>query len=834
MRCTWFTQIISTSRAVAVLRPGNVGLRPPLLRQNIKKSPNIFIPLRKPWLSHSYSSSTATSSESHSIETSPLISFKEDPSDNVSPLTPAQMSRAAWQAAHALVREGDISAAILVLHSARLSQVSDMESWCPKNGQVSDMFPKPVSPRLCGHAIIHDLLRRGLQQKAFRLAQNLLDDGVKLHRKTLETVVEGVLHSSGRLPTAKAEFLTRMKIILAKGQCIDTNRLASMSAHPGTRCAIQIMENARRRNHERTENMFSAVIKACLLQGELLAATLLFATMVKEWTLRDALSKREDSDATRNLAGTTLQQESGRRRPKVPDTNLMISILSSIMDVLGRKGKHAADDLFEVSFQEALQALAHLGWLLDWRQFIWGEAGGLIRALYSCPTVENLVFVFDLEENGFKRVKASDYFRHVLKRLIKDPPHGSPTSNDPSANWHFGSPRQPVENAHLTEHIFSAITRTIPAPSHSPLHQVNESLEAKAPLKADSFTINSYIAHLVATGRVELVSKLVFRLLPELHVVDHPSWGSATPEEIKQYRWESRTDCIRRVVSYGPYFIVSLLSALRKAGQTGLVERVWMLGKEAERASWVPGFCEGTEPWLLPVHAYTVMISCYADEVEKRWWKRLPLTEEEHKWVPRRNSKVRGWARFILSSRRREKTHRFSAGKIGGVTIYKAMMSGIRSVYDDLLRLQNGRHHFPELPKPDLRFFNAMLRITTRHPKMMPRNPYTPPSHWKQHLRFANWIYARFGSPRQYPNAMIETVVEDMLEAGYQIPLGMQYLLVGRSPRHFGGYQATAGVMHGKRRYKFHAFQLPAQKSKGLLLRRKFTLRRHHRTSKVK
>ncbi|ESK93123.1 proteophosphoglycan 5 [Moniliophthora roreri MCA 2997] len=821
------------------------------------------------------------------------------------------MSRAAWQAAHALVREGDISAAILVLHSARLSQVSDMESWCPKNGQVSDMFPKPVSPRLCGHAIIHDLLRRGLQQKAFRLAQNLLDDGVKLHRKTLETVVEGVLHSSGRLPTAKAEFLTRMKIILAKGQCIDTNRLASMSAHPGTRCAIQIMENARRRNHERTENMFSAVIKACLLQGELLAATLLFATMVKEWTLRDALSKREDSDATRNLAGTTLQQESGRRRPKVPDTNLMISILSSIMDVLGRKGKHAADDLFEVSFQEALQALAHLGWLLDWRQFIWGEAGGLIRALYSCPTVENLVFVFDLEENGFKRVKASDYFRHVLKRLIKDPPHGSPTSNDPSANWHFGSPRQPVgtrsrmpplcrhscnallhfalhrqksqqlaskvlaymkhihiapdivtlniliaagtrlrdpaisesalsalrvdpENAHLTEHIFSAITRTIPAPSHSPLHQVNESLEAKAPLKADSFTINSYIAHLVATGRVELVSKLVFRLLPELHVVDHPSWGSATPEEIKQYRWESRTDCIRRVVSYGPYFIVSLLSALRKAGQTGLVERVWMLGKEAERASWVPGFCEGTEPWLLPVHAYTVMISCYADEVEKRWWKRLPLTEEEHKWVPRRNSKVRGWARFILSSRRREKTHRFSAGKIGGVTIYKAMMSGIRSVYDDLLRLQNGRHHFPELPKPDLRFFNAMLRITTRHPKMMPRNPYTPPSHWKQHLRFANWIYARFGSPRQYPNAMIETVVEDMLEAGYQIPLGMQYLLVGRSPRHFGGYQATAGVMHGKRRYKFHAFQLPAQKSKGLLLRRKFTLRRHHRTSKVK
>ncbi|KAK7051320.1 hypothetical protein VNI00_004820 [Paramarasmius palmivorus] len=814
------------------------------------------------------------------------------------------MSRAARQAVHALVREGDTASAFLVLHAARQSQSHSMETWRPK--ETTQMFRKPVSPRLCGHALIHALLRKGAQQKAFRLAQNMLEEDIRLHQKTLEAVVKGVLDSSGRRPVSKTEFLSRLKTILGTSQAAQLSPL--MTAHAGTRCAIQIMQAARRRNYERTENMFSAVIKACLLQGELLAATLLFTAMVKEWTVREA-QWRKDTESGNDAPNSANHRGAHQR---IPDAGLLVSILSSIMEVLNRDGRRAADSPYGISFHAAIQALANLAWLLDWRQLMWPEVGGLIRALYSCPKSDHNVFILGAN-NRFLRVNASDYFNHVLTRLIHDPPRPeSPTSHPfgvPSkskvgevhshmnvmcrhscnallnyALRHQKSPdlanrilvymreigveldtatfntllragtitrksdlvekalaalRKVPENDGLLKDALSpspsSQDRTQKTPIPVPIPSIEDSLlSTNVPLKADSNTINSYITHLVATGRADVVAGILFYLVPELHVVDHPSWGTATPEEIRQFRRESRVECIRRIASYGPHVLVSLLSALRKAGQVGLVERVWILAKEAERASWVPGFCEDVEPWLLPVEAYTVMISTYADQVKKRWWKRLPMTESERAWVPRTNSRVKGWAKFILSTKRREKAHRFSAGKIGAMGIYNSMMTGAQSVYDELLKLRQTSlpSRSPILPEPDVKFFNAMLRITTRHPKMPPRNPYTTPSHWRQHIRFANWIYARLGKPRSYPNPMLETVVTDMKQAGLSIPLGLQYLLVGRSPNLLGVSPDTS-PHHKSNRRRFHPFRIPVNKSRGLFLRRKapHRSRRDHRIS---
>ncbi|KAF9076698.1 hypothetical protein BDP27DRAFT_1163993, partial [Rhodocollybia butyracea] len=137
-------------------------------------------------------------------------------------------------------------------------------------------------------------------------------------------------------------------------------------------------------------------------------------------------------------------------------------------------------------------------------------------------------------------------------------------------------------------------------------------------IHADSYTLSSYISYLVSTGRPQVVPSILFQLLPELAIVDHPSWGDLDPEDVKLLRRQSREECLRRVVIYGPHFFVNVLNAVVKAGRTGLAERVWHLAKEAERASWLTAFNENrVKPWCLPVHAYTLMLVCYGSEARK-------------------------------------------------------------------------------------------------------------------------------------------------------------------------------------------------------------------------
>ncbi|KIK54368.1 hypothetical protein GYMLUDRAFT_903722 [Collybiopsis luxurians FD-317 M1] len=369
----------------------------------------------------------------------------------------------------------------------------------------------------------------------------------------------------------------------------------------------------------------------------------------------------------------------------------------------------------------------------------------------------------------------------------------------------------------------------------------------KSSLRADKYTLVSYISYLTSTGRPDVVPELLFRVLPELAIVDHPSWGNVSAAEVDRMtkRKMAREECLKRVVGYGPHFFVSVLNALVKAGKTGLAERVWLLAREAERASWVERFNENgqrigdgrVEGWCLPVHAYTLMLVCYGDEAKKSLIRRRQmlrtkstgtelggLTDTERQWVPKASGiekrYVAGWACYIMRRNRKlldggaSRVGRDEAGREMGVELYKSMLRGAQSVYWALRAF--GRDAYgrgdvggtlpslpppsweDKIPTPDARFFNAMLRIVTHHVgHHRPRRAHTRPSHWRQHIRFADWMYRKYGvapmnrsmtttsgdagaSASHASSDDLLMVAEDMVKAGYGIPIGVRYLLVGR------------------------------------------------------
>ncbi|KAJ4471987.1 hypothetical protein J3R30DRAFT_1014520 [Lentinula aciculospora] len=304
-------------------------------------------------------------------------------------------------------------------------------------------------------------------------------------------------------------------------------------------------------------------------------------------------------------------------------------------------------------------------------------------------------------------------------------------------------------------------------------------------LVVDTYILTSYISYLVSVGRADVVPDILFGLLPQLAIVDHPSWGDLQPEQIKRLRQQSRTDCLRQVVAYGPYFLVSILNAVVKCGRTGLAERIWYLSKEAERASWLPEFNQGHEPWCLPVHAYTLMLICYGNEARKH---HNPVPSTAIDWQPRSSRYVIGWAHFIVqeSTRSRQPLDRSVAGRRYGITIYQSMLRGARSVYQALRVFESSDNETAipwknlKFPAPDERFFNAMLRIVSNGPGKRTRRVRTTPSHWKQHIRFANWLYRKHGQSQHQHNTDLLLVAEDMVKAGFELPIGVRYMLTGQ------------------------------------------------------
>jgi hypothetical protein len=339
-----------------------------------------------------------------------------------------------------------------------------------------------------------------------------------------------------------------------------------------------------------------------------------------------------------------------------------------------------------------------------------------------------------------------------------------------------GTPRR-YPRPGSSSHSFSELLEASPASSHIP---------------ADMYTLTSYITHLTSTGNPHVVASILFHVLPELTIVDHPEWGDNPPSvhERAMMARRARQERLYRAVSLGPHFFTSVLNALCKAGKTGLAERVWLLAKQAEKISWLKGGNEGlevVEGWCLPVHAYTIMMQVYAAEARKglRVRTRLPVSPLEtgdHKWQPHTDGKhkVKGWARYVLAKDKMASRHRSrrTLGLRMGAVLYRSMFRAARDIYSTLTRIvPNAQPRVYNL-QPDARFFNAALEIFGRQPRMR-RAAKTWPAHWRQKERRAMMRYSRRGLVPRNCNPFLQRVVHGMLDAGFEVPIAYRRLFLG-------------------------------------------------------
>ncbi|KAH7888155.1 hypothetical protein F5I97DRAFT_959271 [Phlebopus sp. FC_14] len=312
------------------------------------------------------------------------------------------------------------------------------------------------------------------------------------------------------------------------------------------------------------------------------------------------------------------------------------------------------------------------------------------------------------------------------------------------------------------------------------------------PIAADAFTLTSYILHLTSTGQPHIVARVLFHVLPELSIIDHPSWGNVPHGQRAALMRRTCQQHLNRAATLGPHFFTAVLNALVKSGNTGLAERVWLLAKQAERASWSTRRGSrndtGKEGWCLPVHAYTIMLQLYGSEARKgllirKGQGRAPNPQGDDRWFPHPHSKQRvtGWASYVLArseTERRYRTKRSLQLRMG-TALYRSMFRAARNVYDCLTRLGSPTNLQKYHLQPDARFFKAALDLYGRQSCTIKRASRTSPSYWRQKERAARMQYSRHGLIKTKWNPFLKRIVVEMTSAGYALPKAFRRMFVG-------------------------------------------------------
>lgn len=719
------------------------------------------------------------------------------------------------------VRSGAVADAHYILKSLFKSDFPlppSITRTSPRKGFVPLQFNSYISPKLTAHALLHELIRVGMTQKAYLVAQNLIKSDFTIHPRTLNLVIGRLLAESPTPPNP----LSHLRVPSVLGILFSRKVLSlqpRLYADPSTRYAVRLIQHAQHHRQRYSDETLESFVRYFLRRSELLFASLFVGMLVRDYQVKQAMAARlrgdiqacdtqegeEQLPAERKVILKSRLKEALWHKAEL-DKTLIFDVVDAIRKSMLKDPEDEHDNLY---FGVALQALANIAMLVDERRLPFGDIAPIIRALYSCPASKTTVWI--LQDGIPIQVDAHRYFHAVLMRLAANlpavratvrrlrPSDPTPTKIMPPLDiqaynalihyalrhrlspdlatrllGHMQTLEKPLQPNTVTHNIIlragtlssrnsmaeeaikslrerrmqilqdganaaqviavpemaetsvvlhsasSATPVALDPESETPAVAEVDSSEADTMYAADAHTLSSYILHLTSTGRPDTVIRILFKILPELVGVDHPSWGQATDEEIaelKKLRIKYNKNKLRRVASFGPWLYVALLNALAKDNKTGLCERVWLLAKKAELASWR---LKNVEPWLLPVHAYTIMLQCYTSELQKsariRAAGRMDLARL---WKPIASKPVRGWAKYIQTQQRSPYDQFFQrdAGRKAGMQLLYAMQDGGREVFRKLMSLKRREAPNVQIPRPDARFFNAALALFPTGPR---------------------------------------------------------------------------------------------------------------------
>ncbi|EJD54131.1 hypothetical protein AURDEDRAFT_180465 [Auricularia subglabra TFB-10046 SS5] len=430
--------------------------------------------------------------------------------------------------------------------------------------------------------------------------------------------------------------------------------------------------------------------------------------------------------------------------------------------------------------------------------------------------------------------KRDDITDPMLRKIVESlPPADSPAPRNP---WKAKSSAAPADLARGPAATPSETTPAETPASHAPLppnpyseREFNHALENLAVAQfsllgmdpavlkdLDAYTLSAYITHLTSRGEPENVVKLLYALFPELQ--RQPA--SLQSDSVRQRLLAAR----KRGAKMGPYFFSTVLNALRKAGKTGLAERVWYLAQMSEEASWAAdaAVSERVQPWCLDITAYTAMLQCYARESKKG----AAAAAKDKAFVV-------GWGYFNWlregalgpaspgRRRAREGQPRSIAGRELGYMVMVSMRARAALVWR---AFESGRaREAPPPPRPDARFFNALLDIFARGPGLEPRRPRTTPGYFRGRYELALRRYTRRLVLPRGRDPVLAAIADEMARHGFAMPLGLRQLTIGRDTVPFGR-RAPAPIRPYRfpvdRHQGFRPYSLHTSKDKGLPIAR--------------
>ncbi|KDR74508.1 hypothetical protein GALMADRAFT_250501 [Galerina marginata CBS 339.88] len=831
MQCTWQNLARLAFRDVA--RP-RLLINPSFRHQQFRKNLGAWSSIH-PFSRRLFTTAqTATSAQHvppppHKLEPGTLDPFNLESAASTAPLTPAALGRAASRAVRLLMQQGNLADAYLIVNSVRYAGLVHTSSSLPgidsmeRFREVALAFTNDVSPRLPSHTLLHGLIRQRMLDKASTLAGQMMASGMRVRCKTLDAIFLGLAQMSG----AESNGTQAPPLTASVSEGIDILHLRpSMSSDTGTKFALRLLSLARQSRQRRSHNMFKTLMTLCIINGEIIIASLLFGFLLRDWQAREL--KKLDTPSTHETP--------------LPVRNRMKEICTLVDQALATDQQ---DEYSQLEFKSSLQALANLAHLLDQRLIPFNNITPLLCSLYSCPRTLDQVWIPD-KDGTPRQVEAYPYFHDVLVRLI----HSLPTRNpvhDSDLPSYYGHMLPPLDRASyntllhyslrhrhsapLAEKVLHHMTKLLHEPIEpnsatmniversgnllrnskitklalsglqgSNLSSVNSTGKHSKKLPSlinvarsgDNYALSTRISQLISTGQPQVVVRAIPSLLPGLTPLNPGKLSNLSPSTVAQLQEQHRQEGLQHAVSLGPVVLTSILNALQKTGRTGLAEKVWLWAKEAEALSWKPDNDGVVKPWCLPVIAYTVMIKVYASEAKKGRSSLQQAASTSGKPSDQKSVVVAGWGRLkdgrkMRHDRAKFRKTRSQLGREMGLQMYRSLWPAADTVAKNISELQSqGRdvrvaRRQLEIPRPDPRFFKAVLDIVGRQPCMTPRRMKRSKAHYSRLVRNTKSKYIWRGVlPRVVPDPALLEVAKDMAAEGVPVPLLYQRLLVGR------------------------------------------------------
>ncbi|KAJ3544576.1 hypothetical protein NMY22_g2738 [Coprinellus aureogranulatus] len=347
--------------------------------------------------------------------------------DSEPTISPSRQALAAAKAIRLSVGSGNLPDAYLILNSVyyakrdKSSLLHGIARLLPQNAFKPSPIPfsEATPTRLVTHTLLHSLVKNGYRVEASRVMGELMKNNIPVAKPSFKCVY-GAL-TNPRLNAAERPVPTRY---FSKVNILKSTLTEDLVASEGSKHALRLLNVARESRQKRTLNLYHALIRLCIINGEIILASLVFGLLVRDWNAcvvdQDAIDATAPTPQSEGSKKLVIEKSYRHNRPTpFPEEFTLDAILHGIEDTLKVQNPRAHE------YQEgAIQALANLAALLDHRQLAVGPSPliYLLSRINLKRGKRGKQKVWVPIDGEMCEVDVEEYFNDVLTRLCTNPP----------------------------------------------------------------------------------------------------------------------------------------------------------------------------------------------------------------------------------------------------------------------------------------------------------------------------------------------------------------------------------------------------------------------------